>query len=336
MPLSRLTQLWAKREATYATDPVTLGTDAVLVEEFDFDTEQEEYVQPMDGSTLDTMRPSVVGHRIRTITIKLQATGNSVALSAAVEPVYGRFLTACDMTATWDATPAAEKWDYTPRAQAAAAGSVCIEGYHDGLEFQMLGCRGTWSLEMPPGKPAVYTFRLRGLYSDVVETALPAPTYTYYVAPPIFRNSGFQPYGEAPATPDTFGHVRETVTLDWGAITDDRWSPTGPAASDGLAAIIHVGRQTTLRYQVEQKAANPDDWWARWQSRTQDATSRTLSWGSAAGNRHKVAIARHTISAPPKQIVLGNGTRGHDIAATVNGNAGDDSVTITCWQDAAP
>lgn len=341
MPLSRLTQIWAKTEANYADGLALAATDAVLVKNLDVKVEPGKYNRSMDGNTLSRMRSSVLGQRHCTVSFDLALRGNSAALTALVEPIYARFLRACGFAGTWDATGGAENWSYKPTTAGAQGQSVAFEVYWDGLKRSVIGCRGTFSGTATPGEVCMLKFQFQGLYKDIDEVVTPNGDYTSDVAPPIVQGSEFKPWTEN-AGADVFGAVYG-VTFDVRNQIKLVGSNTVVAASSyaGLSRVAITGRGSVDdpgmagTMMVEQKATgnNPNDWWERWEDRTTSA-SCALKIGTAANNRHLITMPKLELDGI--QQADSDGVLVHQCDLRLQASAArDDELSFTTYKVAA-
>jgi hypothetical protein len=331
MPLAERSCLLAKLEADgYGEDPTVAVTDAVRVKNLTWDQPFAEDERPSDGQYQGYgAQPSVIGQLYTVVEFDLELRGNSSNLSSEVEPIYGRFVRACDYKSAWSAV--AETHTYSPNADGETRESIALSVHDDQVSLLVLGCRGSFTLDLPPGKVGMFHFRFEGLACDVTQAAYPAAVYTGEVTPPIVAGTSFAPFGWAPDR-DAEGLIR-ACKIDAGVQLHRAWSETGPVASYGLASVRTVGRQPTVSIQAEQPAGTDAAmWYLAWRNREASA-SASLAIGTAANNRHLVTLAKLI----PKQVKRGEleTLRSQSIDCRAHYVNGNDHITITAYKAAA-
>jgi hypothetical protein len=317
----RETQIWIKIEGTYASDPTPAATDALHVMNLKWNANAVMHERPQDGDSWErASKPAVIGRVVAELEFDVWGQSNSVTLAAGVEPVIGPLLRCCRFVGAWDT----DHWDYTLLGPQTSPQSVTIYLFDGGMKWIITGLRGNMTWKLVPGDPWLIHCKLQGLYSDVVEAATPTPNYTAEPATcPIICGAGFQPWSEAPAN-DTPGHILD-MEVDLRNRTKLLASNTVAAANckRGLAAVKFCGTGSgkdygaALKFDVEQKATDPDDWWVRSEDRVNSGAA-TYDIGTAANNRFRISFPAIEIAKLPEQSEA-DGVRIHKIDGRVVG-----------------
>jgi hypothetical protein len=180
--LSRKTAILAKIEATYATDPVPVGTtDALLV--------SNQQINPLNAQNVDRalVRDYLGGSEqlVGTVFIdcsfdvELQSSG-----AAGTAPAWGPLLRACGFAET---ISAAARVEYNPISTAFE--SVTIYYYDDGALHKLLGARGSFKLGMGVGNRPLISFKFIGIDGGVTTAANPAQTLTAWKTPAVIASA---------------------------------------------------------------------------------------------------------------------------------------------------
>jgi hypothetical protein len=110
-----------------------------------------------------------------TVSFAVELAGSGAAGTA---PQYGDCLRACAFSET---VSAGVSVTYAPIS--AAIESVTINCNYDGVQHLIVGCRGTFSLELNVGQIPKINFEFTGLYATPTATAAATPTYADQAAP---------------------------------------------------------------------------------------------------------------------------------------------------------
>jgi hypothetical protein len=207
MALTRKRLIQVKREVTYGTDSVPVGTDALLVRNLEItpieaDVISRDLIRPYIGNS-----PQLLANTRVSITFQVELAGSGTAGTA---PRYGAILQACGMSETIVASTSVT---YAPVS--AAFSSATIYFNNDGIRHILTGCRGTFTLNAEVGQIPTIDFTMIGIYNAPTDTALPAVTYSAQASPLIFRQgntSGFQFFSYAGCLQSvSFDIANETV-----------------------------------------------------------------------------------------------------------------------------
>jgi hypothetical protein len=193
-------------------------------------------------------------------------------------------------------------------AQVSAQKSVASYFWRDAILHKALGAIGTWSLDAQVGKIATFDFKLSALWSDPVDSELPAPTLTELV--------GIQALGMGVKIGD-YTPVCTALKLDLGAKVEKR---NDINAAEGLVGMLITGREPSgsLDPEVDKLAKyNP---WELWKSGTKSRINGFL--GNTPGNRmafhlgacqrsdlkygNRVGLATYAESYTPCQVRTGD------------------------------
>jgi hypothetical protein len=167
-------------EATYGTDPVPDGADAVLVRDLNItplqsDVVSRDLVRPYLGASEQLLANTRVEC---TFSVELAGSG-----TVATAPAYGKALKACGLSET---IAAGVSVTYAPVS--ASFSSVTIYYNIDGVLHKVTGARGTFTLNGSVGEIPTIDFTFTGIYNTPTDTAAPTPTYANQATPVIFKN----------------------------------------------------------------------------------------------------------------------------------------------------
>jgi hypothetical protein len=187
MALTRKRLIQVKKEATYGTDSVPTGTDALLVRNLEItpieaDVVGRDLIRPYIGNS-----PQLLANTRVSLTFQVELAGSGTAGTA---PRFGAILQACGMSETIVATTSVT---YAPVSSAFSSATIYFN--NDGIRHILTGCRGTYALSAEVGQIPTLDFTMIGVYNAPTDTALPAVTYSAQASPLIFRQgntSGFQ------------------------------------------------------------------------------------------------------------------------------------------------
>ena len=177
--LSRKRLILVKTEATYGTDSVPTGTDALLVRNLD--------ITPISGDVVsrDLIRPylgnfdQLIAQNSVAINFEVELAGSGTAGTA---PKYDAILKACGLAATIVASTSVT---YAPVS--ASFSSATIYFNVDGVLHKLTGCRGSMNMSCAVGAIPTLAFNLTGVYNSPTDTAAPAATYSAQATPLVFR-----------------------------------------------------------------------------------------------------------------------------------------------------
>jgi hypothetical protein len=166
-------------EATYGTDPLPDGADAVLVRDLNItplqsDVVSRDLVRPYLGASEQLLANTRVEC---TFSVELAGSG-----TAGTAPAYGKALKACGLSETVVSTTSVT---YAPVS--ASFSSVTIYYNIDGVLHKVTGARGTFTLNGTVGQIPTIDFTFTGIYNTPTDTAAPTPTYANQATPVIFK-----------------------------------------------------------------------------------------------------------------------------------------------------
>ena len=188
--LARKTYILLKTETTEGTDAVPTGTDALLCRMVE--------PTPLNGEMVsrDLIRPyfgnyeQQIAKTSASITFEVELAGSGVAGTA---PKYGSALKACGMSEVIVATTSVT---YAPVSSTL---SSCTIVYNiDGIQQKLVGCRGTFSVNLPLGQIPTISFTFTGTYAGPTDTTAISVTYANQATPLVVRQgntSAFSLFG---------------------------------------------------------------------------------------------------------------------------------------------
>ena len=180
MALSRKRLLLAEIESTYGTDPVPLGTDAVLVSNLEIqplqlELKDRELILGYLGNT-----EMVVGQRLVGVSFDVEIAGSGVAGTA---PKWSALIQACGFSETIVSVTSVT---YAPISSAFKG--VTLYFFADGVRHKVTGCRGTWSMNLEVGEIPKISFEFTGIFNAATDETQPSPTFSNQ-ADPVVVNS---------------------------------------------------------------------------------------------------------------------------------------------------
>jgi hypothetical protein len=181
MPLyTRKRLILAEIEATYGTDPVPTGAEAILVRNLEItplqaETVSRNLVRPYLGQSEQLLAQTRVE-----VTFEVELAGSGTAGTA---PAYGPVLRSCGLSETISAGTSVT---YAP--ESSGFESTTIYFFNDGIRHKVTGCRGTFSLSAEVGQIPFISFTMTGIYNAPTDETAPSPTYSNQASPLIFKN----------------------------------------------------------------------------------------------------------------------------------------------------
>jgi len=181
MPLlSRKRTILIKTEATYGTDSVPTGSDALTVRSLELtplnaNTVGRDLIRPYMGNSEQLLVDTSVA-----VTFEVEMAGSGTAGTA---PRWSPAMLACGMAAT---TVASTSVTYAPVSTSFS--SATIYCFYDGIRHILTGFRGTFSLNCQVGQIPTIQFQGTAIYNVPTDTAAGAVTYGAQATPLVFRD----------------------------------------------------------------------------------------------------------------------------------------------------
>lgn len=276
--LSRKRLILLKKEATYGTDIVPAGTDAVLVRDLSVTPLQSDVVsRDLVRAYLGASEQLLANTRVECqFTVELAGSG-----TAGTAPRYGAALQACGMSETLVASTSAT---YAPVS--ASFSSVTIYYNLDGVLHKVTGARGTFTLNAEVGQIPSIQFTLTGVYVPPTDTAAPAVTYSAQATPLIFKQGNTSAYQFF-----SYAGCLQSVSLDIGNTVVYR-ELVGCAKE-----VLITQRNVTGTVMIEAVTIATKDYFS---AALTDGTTGNLTFlhGTAAGNRVTLTAARADLGDP--------------------------------------
>lgn len=185
MALTRKRLLLAKIEGTYGTDPVPVGTDAILVSKLDIqplqlELKDRELILAYLGNT-----EKVVGQRLVGISFDVEIAGSGAAGTA---PQWSALMQSCGFNET---IVAATSVTYAPISSAFKG--VTLYYFADGVRHKVTGCRGTWSMALEVGEIPKISFEYTGIFNAPTDETPPALTFSNQADPVVVNSANTTP-----------------------------------------------------------------------------------------------------------------------------------------------
>jgi hypothetical protein len=307
MLFDRRKAVLAKIETTYGTDSVPTGAaNAILTKDFE--------LMPMEGEdeSRNLDRPFMGGepsiatglHRKVRFKVELQASGT---LGAA--PAWGPLMRGCGCAQTINAGISVV---YSAVSTAFEALSIYFN--QDGVNFALIGARGTCRIELDAQKIPHLVFEFTGLFVMPTDTAMPTVDVSGFQAPVVANSANTPTF-----TLGAYAPILRSFKFDLGNKVEPRFLIRSEA-------IIIADRMETIEFTAEAKTMATWNYFLA--ARDSTTVALTLQHGTTAGRRC-------TLAAPLFQYQRPTGFRAQQgiIEATLKGvplpNAGNDQWTLT-------
>lgn len=181
--LYRKRTILVKAEATYGVEPspAPAGTDACQVRNLEISPVESEVLNRDLVRTYLGSSPQLLANTRVQLTFEVEYAGSGAAGTA---PRYGSLLQACGFV---QVEVASTSVTYAPLS--ASFKSATIYYSTDGVRHKVIGCRGTFSLNLTANQIPVINFTMTGQYVAPTDTADPTPTFTNQATPKIFNDT---------------------------------------------------------------------------------------------------------------------------------------------------
>ncbi len=308
--LDRKRIIISKIESVYGTDPVPVGSDAILVSELS--------ITPLESSTKErgNLKPYLgrdlalhVGEHVK-LDFKCEVAGaGSAALAAGTAPAFGKLLRGCGLAET---VTVAQDAVYLPVS--AAFESLTHYFNLDGQLHKITGARGTVTIEQDVNSIPHFNFSFTGIYNAPSSVAAVTPDFSAFQVP----------------VPAGKGRTSAFILNGWAGIplSLNIDLANGVVFHETLTTneIIIAGREPAGQLKVELEALSTKNFFTDALANT--TGSMSIQHGQTSGN---IVV----IDTPNTQILQPNYSEKNGIAtldmnlAFIPGNAGDDELKIT-------
>ena len=303
----------AKIEGTYGADSSpAAATEAIITKgmpslEFIGDAKAREIPLSYFGA----VAPVNVGQALKaTFTTELKGSGTAGTASR-----YGCLFKACNMT---EAVSAGVSVSYTPNSVLDGS-SVTLYFHAGGTKHLLVGCVGTYKLNLKAGEIVTIDWEFTGLYAGTHASTVTYPTPTHEAIAPIYWQKGNFILN---AVEDL---VVTEMSLDIGNNVVKR--DDGNSDNNGVARYVITNRSASGSVMIEKEPLATLNPWTLWDGSTQFnlETKPTLT----AGNIFEIAMTGATLGIPAygdrENIMMWN------LPFTFNPTlaAGDNEIVIT-------
>lgn len=179
--LYRKRTVLVKVEASYGADSTPAGTDACQVRNLEISPVESEVINRDLVRTYLGSSPQLLANTRVQLTFEVEYAGSGTAGTA---PRYGSLLQACGFV---QVEVASTSVSYLPIS--ASFKSATIYYSTDGVRHKVIGCRGTFSLNLTANQIPVINFTMTGQYVAPTDFADPTPTFTSQATPRIFNDT---------------------------------------------------------------------------------------------------------------------------------------------------
>lgn len=304
--LTRRRVLLAAIESSYNTDAEPTGTNAVLVEDIQWQVAGLRMVErPAIRSSLGALQ-QLYGGSLLSLTFQAEVKGSGTAGTA---PELGTLLRGCAMDET---VVAATSVAYAPIS--GSQESLTLYFYEDGTLVKMTGCRGSVSFNLEVGNKIMASFEFTGHFSGPTDVALVTPTYDSTV-PAVYINSAFEI--------GSYGAIIQALEVNLGISVQ---IPPDVTAADGYGEVLVGSRDVQGSFNPQQTLVATKNFMAAFKAGTTEALDSGVV-GATAGNRVRFqlpAVYYRNIAPSEREGVLA-----YDLSYGAAESSGDDEVTIT-------
>lgn len=304
---SKRSVLLAAIESTYGTDAVpTVAANAMLASNIKVTPMNQDMVERKNAKIYMGKQGKIPGSRHMELTFDTELAGSGTAGTA---PACGVLMKACAMQETIVALTSAA---YSPVSTGEQSATIYYNV--DGLQYKMLGARGSFSLKFSQKGVPMISWKFVGLFGGIADVAIAAPTLTAWKDPVAFTSAN-----STPVTLHGLAAKFSEITLDIGNSMAFR-----PLI--GTEDVSFGDRGATGKATFENPAIATKDFWTIINAGTLGALS--LTHGQTAGNKVIVAGPSVQLSAPGLSSADNIEMLGvsMDLLPTA---AGNDELTIT-------
>lgn len=294
----------AKIETTYGTDASPAGANAINVSNLK--------IEPAKGTKkLRNLLTSDMSTSSGIITQKYQAVSFTMELkgsgTAGTAPECGPVLRACMMA---EAINGVIDVSYTPVSASFESCTVWVN--QDGVLHKLVGCRGTWSIEVNAGDFPTIAVDLLGLYAGPTDAAALTPTYSAVV--PVEVNDTNTDF-----TLDAFAAVLHKLSAQLGAKSQYR------EFVNSAASITLSGREAKGSISIDAVKMATKNYFSTWANGS--LVAMALTHGTVAGNI--VAISAPKVQLDDLQYGEADGILTYEMPVSFTRSTGNDEITLT-------
>lgn len=295
----------AKKEVTYGVDAVPTGSAAVLVTDVNFtplDAEivDRKYVRPYMGASA---KITAGAHCALEFSVEFAAAG-----AKGTAPQWGALMLGCGMSETVNAGVSVE---YDPVSD--ITDSLTIIFNLDGQEHMMLGCRGSFTIEMNVNDIPKLNFKFMGLYSAPTSDAAATPDFTGWRRPLVGNTSNFASFSL---------HGYNGAGIEFSM---DAGQNTVYHATTSSEKILITDRDSKGKVVMEAPVLTAKNWFVAAASNNVNAT--TIQLGSADGEIVMFTAPKTGILSP--KYGEKNGVATIEMDLYFQPNTGNDEFRIT-------
>ena len=290
---SRIVKVGAIKETTYAlgTTPVwTAGGDAFLLYDngsfVDVDTNTIDIVPLKEAYT---PVKSLIGRQLQTFSGKnfLQGSGTN-----GTAPSYKGLLTACALNEASGDDGTSSSVVYRPQSSALKSSNIIAE--LDGIDYEMNGTFGTFTMAGTAAQGVEINWDMKGLY-----TAPTAASVKTNFAAGANRAATMKSAALVIGTwdgGDADGLVFKSFSLDRGASVTER---SDANATDGIIGLTIEGTAPTLELVIEAKTSLVASGTENLYAALTSSTTKAVTWGldiGTAGNEVTFSVPEYQVT----------------------------------------
>jgi hypothetical protein len=304
--------VFVKQEATQGTAITMTATDALLVENLEYDPNFELVKRDFYRNSLDQLA-SMIGKRFARVKFRTELKGSGSAGTA-----YAPLGASIQATGMVETVSAGVSVTYAPTSAAASANyfgpgkSITIEWYMDGLKHVIAGCVGKKTLKCEAGKIAYIEFEFTGIYAEPTDTAAGTQTYNA-TKPPLVMGVTFSVH--------TLSAVINSLSVEDGNEIGERPSA---AAATAIAGFMIKGRAPMATIDPEMETVATHNFFNK--VTTAAEASMSIAIGATAGNIITCTWPKSQYIGP--KYAERNGILVMQMSVQLNQNAGDDYEAI--------
>jgi len=256
-------------ESAYNTDPTPTGTDAILVEDVDFNFEGSRMIERNPVKPTLGKEKQIFGGKLAQISFNAELKGSG---AAGTPPEIAAALRACGLAETIVASTSVT---YEPASDSHE--SATIYYYQDGKLHKITGARGNAEFTFTVGDKPMVNFTFTGHHAEESDAALISGTFDSTSPVPLIN------------IPFTVGAFNAAISAMTFSLNNEIATPVSISAVDGYGEIRITDRDCAGSFDPEATLIATQDWRGDWEAGNEKGIT-IGPIGSAAGNNIDMSI----------------------------------------------
>jgi len=304
--LTKKSLILAKIESTYGTDPTPTGADDAIMAFDPVITINADMKERYPANDDISRYPELRGKTACEVKFTTELKGSG---SAGTAPKTSPLWQACGMSETIVSSTSVT---YSPLS--ATFLSCTLYVYIDGIRYDVVGCIGTFDIDLTSGEVGKVNWTFNGLYELPTDQSIATPTFE--TTTPVIVKGTTTTFG-------SYSAIIEKLTLNMNNVVAERPDFN---QTDGIKGYAVTSRNPEGSMTVEAvlRATSNADFLGYFDARTSKALSMAL--GATAGNITTITADKCYLKAP----VVGDreGVRTFEIPFQCARSSGNDELNI--------